>query len=98
MIYIRSSTGTIGGGVGIGVRLDEDLPVIGIVGAGFVAGATVGFDLGIGTIGVVGIIRVGVVDEVKVPDEGETLLVVVVFGSRESVSSITRALWIGACG
>lgn len=39
-------------------------------------------------------VGVGVGDEIRVPEEGEMEVV----GSGESMSSITRALWVGASG
>lgn len=92
----------------LGQDSNEDFSVIGIgmrvgTGTGTETGAGTRTRTGIGVgldididIGVgVGIgIGVGVADQIRVPEEGKMKVV----GNRESVSSITRALWIGASG
>lgn len=90
--------------VRLGQDSNEDFSVIGIgmrvgTGTGTETGAgtrtrtgiSVGLDIDIG----VGVgIGVDIADRIKIPEEGKMKVV----GNRESVSSITRALWIGASG
>lgn len=90
----------------LGQDSNEDFSVIGIgmrvgTGTGTETGAgtrtrtgiSVGLDIDIG-VGVGVGIGVDIADRIRVPEEGKMKVV----GNRESVSSITRALWIGASG